>query len=271
MKIFAIRDGLDSEKKNLAYLFYYEKDKLFFIELPDDADEWETPLLLSSFVKAGEKTVNSYWSRLWVQQRIVPSDRQNLGQVLKENGLDFYDEYELLMLADGRCAQDDYYLVPVKMEELPEEFMLRYRYKVEDVIPLKSPELLVIFRDGIIKKCDVKEFAQNDARFFPIINKEELFKSVEVQIGGYGVNWGENLFLSDELLYRKGIEVPLKREDFLSFVETRIVNTAEAAGLLECSRQNVGDLVRRGMLHPVKADEKNTLFLKTEILQRKWK
>lgn len=154
------------------------------------------------------------------------------GQVLKENGLDFYDEYELLMLADGRCAQDDYYLVPVKLEELPE---------------------------------------QNDARFFPIINKEELFKSVEVQIGGYGVSWGENLFLSDELLYRKGIEVPLKREDFLSFVETRIVNTAEAAGLLECSRQNIGDLVRRGMLHPIKANEKNTLFLKTEILQRKWK
>lgn len=69
------------------------------------------------------------------------------GQVLKENGLDFYDEYELLMLADGRCAQDDYYLVPVKLEELPE---------------------------------------QNDARFFPIINKEELFKSVEVQIGDMG-------------------------------------------------------------------------------------
>lgn len=74
------------------------------------------------------------------------------------------------------------------------------------------------------------------------------------------MSWGENLFLSDELLYRKGIEVPLKREDFLSFVETRIVNTAEAAGLLECSRQNIGDLVRRGMLHPIKANEKNTLF-----------
>lgn len=271
MKIFAIRDESDPRQKDLAYLFYYEKDKLFFIELPENADEWETPLLLSSFVKAGGKTVNSYWSRLWVQQRIVPSDRQNLGQVLKENGLAFYDEYELLMLAGGRCAQDDYYLEPLKEEELPEEFKLRYQYKVEDVIPLQSPELLVIFRNGVIKKCNIQKIASGDSRFFPIINKKELFQSAEVQTGGYGICWGEALFLPDELLYRKGREIPLAREDFLSFVERRVINTAEAAALLECSRQNIGDLVRRGMLHPVKADEKNTLFLKTEVLQRRWK
>lgn len=271
MKIFAIRDESDQKKKNLAYLFYYEKDKLFFIELPEDADEWETPLLLSSFVKKGEKTVNSYWSRLWVQQRIVPSDRQNLGQILKVNGLSHYDEYQLLMLADGRCAQDDYYLVPLKEEELPQEFIRRYQYKVEDVVALQSAELLIFFRDGAVKRCDMKALVRNDARFLPILNKEELFRSVNVQTGGYGICWGENLFLSDELLYQKGQEIPLKREDFLRFVQTRVVNTAEAAGLLECSRQNIGDLVRRGMLHPVKSDEKNTLFLKTEILQRKWR
>ena len=82
MRIFAIRDGNADVPKDLAYLFYYEKDKTFYIELPEGADEWETPLLLSSFVKRGETTVNPYWSKLWVQQRIIPTDRQNLGQVL---------------------------------------------------------------------------------------------------------------------------------------------------------------------------------------------
>ena len=86
MKIFAIRDESMPEQFDLAYLFYYETEKRFYIELPDDADPWETPLLLSSFVKKGEKTVNSYWSKIWVQQRIVPTDRQNLGQILKDNG-----------------------------------------------------------------------------------------------------------------------------------------------------------------------------------------
>ena len=48
------------EHKDLAYLFYYEKEKLFFTELPEEADPWETPLLLSSFAERGIKTVNSY-------------------------------------------------------------------------------------------------------------------------------------------------------------------------------------------------------------------
>ena len=112
MKIFAIRDATDNAQKDLAYLLYYEVDKRFYIELPENADPWETPLLLASFAQKGEHTINSYWSRIWVQQRIVPSDRQNIAQILRDNGLKTYDEYELLMLSSGRCEQDDYYLSP---------------------------------------------------------------------------------------------------------------------------------------------------------------
>ena len=121
MKIFAIRDESTQEQKDLAYLLYYKREKQFYIELPENADAWETPLLLDSFVKRGETTVNSYWSKIWVQQRIVPIDRQNIGEILRDNHLKEYDEYELLMLAMGRCAQDDYYLVPINEKELPEE------------------------------------------------------------------------------------------------------------------------------------------------------
>lgn len=104
MKIFVIRNEEDKTRKNLAYLIYYEKDKRFYIELPDDADIWETPLILSSRLKRGEKTINAYWSKIWVQQRIIPQDRQNLGRILKDNGLDSYDEFKLLAMTDGRCA-----------------------------------------------------------------------------------------------------------------------------------------------------------------------
>ena len=44
-----------------------------------------------------------------------------LDKILRDNHLKEYDEYELLMLAMGRCAQDDYYLVPIDEKELPEE------------------------------------------------------------------------------------------------------------------------------------------------------
>ncbi len=270
MKIFAIRDENDSSNKNLAYLLYYEREKRFYIELPEDADVWETPLILDSFVKRGERSVNEYYSKLWVQQRIVPTDRQNIGQVLKANGLNVYDEYALLTLADGRCAQDDYYIEELSEEELPEEFVARYAHRIEDVVPLGKHKLLVFFRDGLVKKCDVRTLFMSDRRFLPVLNSEDIFKKVNVEVGGHGICWGESLCITCEKLYNMGRAVPLCMEDFCSFVETRVVNTAEAAEILDCTRQNIDDLIKRDKLHPIKVDAKNKLFLKTEILQRKW-
>ena len=82
MKLFAIRDEAAEIQKDLAYLLYYEVEKRFYIELPEDADPWELPLLLDSFVKNIETTVNSYWSKIWVQQRII--------QLIDRTSLRFY-------------------------------------------------------------------------------------------------------------------------------------------------------------------------------------
>ena len=165
MKIFAIRDESTQEQKDLAYLLYYGREKQFYIELPENADAWETPLLLDSFVKRGETTVNSYWSKIWVQQRIVPIDRQNIGEILRDNHLKEYDEYELLMLAMGRCAQDDYYLVPINEKELPEEITRRFSKRIEDVLPLENHCLLVFFRDGVVRSAICRSILKRQEHF----------------------------------------------------------------------------------------------------------
>jgi len=267
MRIFAVRDANDITEKDHAYLLYYEKEKVFYIELPEDADFWNTPLLLSSFAKRNIRTINSYYSRLWVQQRIVPSDRQNLGQILKENGLKEYDEFEMLMLANGRCEQDDYYLSPV-VEAYLEQFKQRFQYKVEDVVPLEKGMLLVFFRDGLTKKCDAKSLLRE--RYQGIWNNPELFHKVSVQVGGYGITWGEICSIPDKELYESGEVIPLSRSDFESFIKNRVVNTREAADMLDCTRQNMDDLIRRGKLTPIKTDAKNKLFYKSDIERRNW-
>ena len=270
MRVFAIRDEEDSCARDLAYLFYYEKARCFYIELPDDADEWDTPLILSSFIKKGERTINAYWSRAWVNQRIVPRDRQNIGQILKENDLSDYDEFELLMLANGRCAQDSYYLVPVD-EGIPEKmFYSRYEKRIEDVIPLENNALLLFFRDGGVKRCDIAAMRKNDRVFGPILASDELFRRVAVHTGGYGAYWNENAVIADAELYDSGLDVPLSKNDIVRFVSERVISTAEAAELLDCSRQNINDLTARGKLHPVKTEQKNTFYLKSEIMQRLW-
>ena len=270
MKIFAIRDESAAEQVDLAYLLYYELEKRFYIELPENADPWETPLLLSSFVKQGETSINSYWSKMWVQQRIVPTDRQNLGQVLKDNNLKEYDEFGLLMLSMGRCAQDDYYLVPIEETQLPDNIRKRFAKLIEDVVPLDDYSLLVFFRDGTVKKCSIKERYEDAASFQVLFRNEDYFYAVNLQPGGHGVEWDVNLSVSAATLYRIGKKIPLSVSDFRNFVVHRVVNVAEAAEILGCSRQNIDYLTKTGKLHPIKRSGKDTLYLKSEILKRNW-
>ncbi len=86
-----------------------------------------------------------------------------------------------------------------------------------------------------------------------------------------GIIGHECLNIDNDTLYESGDAVSLTMEDFSRFISYRVANTAEAAELLDCSRQNVEDLVRRGKLHPVKTDAKNKIFLRSEILQRLWR
>lgn len=270
MKIFAIRDATDEAGKDLAYLLYYEIGKKFYIELPEDADIWDTPLLLDSFIKKGEHSVNSYWSKIWVQQRIVPPDRQNIAEILRDSGLKEYDEYALLMIASGRCEQDDYYLSAIDESSLPNSVTERFGRKIEDVAALANNCLLIFFRDGTMRKCDLTEYFEKEPRFEVLQRNPEWFAMVGIQTGGYGLRWDDNLTIPSTVLYNKGVSVPLSADDFRAFVANRIINGAEAAEMLNCSRQYINELVKTGKLHPVKSSEKNTLFMKSEILQRLW-
>lgn len=270
MRVFVIRDESLSKDTVLGYLIYYELPKAFYIELPDEADPWETPLLLSSFVKQGQRSVNSYWSRLWVQQRIVPQDRQNIGQVLKENGLKEYDEFQLLMLTMGRCAQDDCYLEEINTAELPAMLSERWQTKIEDVVPLQDTRLLIFFRNGEVRISDIKAFVSaGHAACEPYLAQENRFNAIEVQPDGYGVMWSSQAMISDRELYAHSERVPLSLHDFIGFVRHRIVSASEACQLLDCSRQNIDDLMKRGKLHPIRKDAKYKLFLRNEVLQRR--
>ncbi|HPB17428.1 MAG TPA: hypothetical protein PK870_07240, partial [Clostridia bacterium] len=107
--------------------------------------------------------------------------------------------------------------------------------------------------------------------FLPILKDEKMFYRVSMQSGGYGICWSESLNIADNVLYDCGKDIPLSLEDFRLFVENRVINTTEAAEVLDCSRQNIDDLIRRNKLHPIKSTPKNKLFLKSEIIQRNWK
>ena len=67
-------------------------------------------MILSDFIQKGKREIDSRWSLRWVQERVTPPERQNIGQILKNNGMKFYSEFPLLLKNQGRSCQDECYI-----------------------------------------------------------------------------------------------------------------------------------------------------------------
>ena len=274
MKAYAIRDASIDKERDLAWLLYYEEERAFHIEICDDVDEWDVPLILSSFVRRGKRALDPYWSRMWVEQRIVPPDRQNLGMILKETGLQEYDEHKLLVLADGRCAQDECFIKPLKAGSLPPELVRRLGLTLSCVLA-RPDHTLLFFRDGLI--TGITDSALSDPAVWEPFHssRESLSRRLELyrerlsaltlQPGGHGVILGEDRYLSADTLRERSTALPVTTQDFKAYIRQELIDTASAAALMGCTRQNIQDLVRRGKLRPVVTLTNNFLFLRSEL------
>ena len=53
---------------------------------------------------------------VFVKERVVPPERQNIGMILREAGMSYYSEFPLLVYTQGRCSMDDFFI-----EEITEQ------------------------------------------------------------------------------------------------------------------------------------------------------
>lgn len=58
-------------------------------------------------------------------------------------------------------------------------------------------------------------------------------------------------------------------DDLKSFLAAEVITTNEAAEILDCTRQNIKRLVDNGKLEPLRSLDKDRLFLRADILERK--
>ncbi len=265
MKIFEIND--EAEKLFIGILLYYEKDKTCIIELSDELDEWTAPLLLTSFVKKGIYTIPRDISFLWVQERVIPSGRQNIGSILTHHKLKSYDEMKLLELADGRCSQDALYIK--KIESIPDYVRQRQLKNLIDIVALEGYHLLCFFTDMTIKKVDLKSFTGN-SKIEKILTNERLFNSCKLGTGGYYATFNDSIDIPAWKLYKEGLTIPLQYKDFISFVQKNLYDTSDSCAELECSRQNITYLNKQNLLTPIKENVKGNLYLKGDVIKSRW-
>ena len=114
MKRYAVKRN--GQNKKVAVLNYDEENKRYTIDVPENVTEKEAPFMIALFLQKGIRHVDSKWSLRWVQSRVIPSSRQNIGQILRVNRMRSYDEHELLVKNEGRSCQDEFHIEVLEEE-----------------------------------------------------------------------------------------------------------------------------------------------------------
>lgn len=110
IKVLEIVDGRSRKAKPCALLFYDTDKSEYSIEIKEGVSVDDVPMMLEPFVERGQLKLDAYWSRRWVEERVPPPGRQNLGEILRAHDLTEYDDFTLLCNNRGECSQD-YFVV----------------------------------------------------------------------------------------------------------------------------------------------------------------
>ncbi len=78
--------------------------------------------------------------------------------------------------------------------------------KITSVVPEGKKHLIVTFSNGVQKWYDCSPLL--DSPVFAPLQNEWLFKSVQVDSGGYGISWNEEIDLSESELWENGQAYP---------------------------------------------------------------
>lgn len=91
-------------------------------------------------------------------------------------------------------------------------------HKIKDVVALPDMQLSVQFANGTTKIYDAKPLI-SAMPVFSALEDYALFSSVNVDTGGYGIVWNDDLDLSCDELWEHGQEVKTSFDGLMSFAD----------------------------------------------------
>ncbi len=89
-------------------------------------------------------------------------------------------------------------------------------HKIKNVTPLKDFKLSIQFAEGITKIYDMKKLIENN-KIFADLKDINLFNSVEVDIGGYGVIWNDDIDISCDELFENSKKIDTPFDGLMAF------------------------------------------------------
>lgn len=124
MRTFKIVDSTKRKHIPAAWLTYDEGSKHFAATINKDYPTSRLPMALEPYARKGIYELSHKQVLPFVEERIVPYSRQNIGIILKEHSLGNYDELALLLSSGGRSSQDNFVV--------QEYFDAEYQYEIKN-------------------------------------------------------------------------------------------------------------------------------------------
>ena len=90
-------------------------------------------------------------------------------------------------------------------------------HKVKNVNALTEYKLSVQFAECVTKIYDVAPLFEKYSFFLPLKDSSELFSSVIVDQGGYGIIWNDDIDISCDELWANGEEIETPFDGLMAF------------------------------------------------------
>lgn len=107
-------------------------------------------------------------------------------------------------------------------------------HRIIDVKVLKDFVVLAVFQNGVEKEYDIKGLFNVFPQFVQLSEDNKLYKSVKVDVGGYGISWNDELDLSAEEIWENGVESKKTCEvDVLHQIGYKLTNARNEANITQ--------------------------------------
>ena len=101
----------DNAGLDYGLLTYDQGNNVWHIEINPDRTWNDTPLSLAIYIRNGIYSLDEKQSLSWVRERLLPPNRQNIQHILREMGIQKYDEFAFIQKTRGVSPNDGLFLV----------------------------------------------------------------------------------------------------------------------------------------------------------------
>ena len=106
-------------------------------------------------------------------------------------------------------------------------------HRIKSVKPMKNFVLHVEFQNGTEKSYDMRSLYPIFPQFKIFEKDIDLFNKVQVDIGGCGISWNDDLDLDAEDIWEDGIEIDKKNVDVVYTLADNLIKAREIVGLTQ--------------------------------------